>query len=63
MGCFPGFSGIAEYWIVNLKENCLEVYRQPQPDGRYGSVKILRRGEQIENAALPGVTLAVADFI
>jgi Uma2 family endonuclease len=26
-------AGIQDYWIVNLVENVLEVYRDPQPDG------------------------------
>ncbi len=28
-------SGIIEFWIVNLVDECLEVYRDPQPDGTY----------------------------
>jgi|APFre7841882630_1041343.scaffolds.fasta_scaffold126378_1 Uma2 family endonuclease len=52
-------AGIIEYWIFNLIEVCLEVHRQPQPDGQYGDTQILRPGQQIELAALPGVMLAV----
>ena len=56
-------AGITEYWIVNLQDDCLEVYRQPQPDGTYRNVQTLRRGQQVEVAALPGVTLAVAEIL
>jgi Uma2 family endonuclease len=56
-------AGIAEFWIVNLIDHCLEVHRQPQPDGNYADVRTLRSGESIELAALPGVTLAVADVV
>ena len=28
-------SGIQEFWIANLRDNCLEVYRGPRPDGTY----------------------------
>ncbi len=41
-------AGIAEYWIVNLTDGCLEVYRRPQSDSTYGDVQIMRRGQQVE---------------
>jgi Uma2 family endonuclease len=56
-------SGIVEYWIVNLIDRCLEVHRQPRPDGTYADVRTLRTGETIDVAALPGVTVAVADVV
>lgn len=56
-------AGISEYWIVNLVDQCLEVYRQPQPDGTYRDAQTLRRGQQVNIQALPGVTLDVADLL
>jgi Uma2 family endonuclease len=56
-------AGIQEYWIVNLTEGCVEVYRQPQPDGTYRDVQTRRPGEQVEVVALPGVSLAVGDIL
>jgi Uma2 family endonuclease len=56
-------AGIIEYWIVNLVDDCLEVYRDPQPDGSYRDVRILRRGQSTDIAALPGVVVAVADIL
>jgi Uma2 family endonuclease len=56
-------SGIGEYWIVNLTDDCLEVYRRPQPDGSYGDVQTLRRGDQVEVTALPGLLLPVTDLL
>ena len=47
-------SGIIEFWIVNLVDECLEVYRDPQPDGTYQEVRVLKRGESTDIAALPG---------
>ena len=44
--------GIQEYWIVNLEEEGLEVYRQPGPDG-YAETMTLQRGEEVEILALP----------
>jgi Uma2 family endonuclease len=55
-------SGIEEYWIVNLRDQYLEVYRQPQPDGSYREVHILRRGERVEVSTLPGLSFAVEDL-
>ena len=52
-------AGIAEFWIINLEEKCLEVYRQPVVDGVYTDLHILRSGDHVEIVALPGSTLAV----
>jgi Uma2 family endonuclease len=56
-------NGIAEYWIVNLVDRCLEVYRQPRPDGTYADARALRSGDTISLAPLPAVSVAVADII
>jgi Uma2 family endonuclease len=58
-----GEAGIAEYWIVNLIDECVEVHRQPQPDGTYRDVQTLRRGQQVDVALLPATTIAVDDLI
>jgi Uma2 family endonuclease len=52
-------NGIVEYWIVNLAETCIEVHRQPRPDGSYQDVRTLRRGQTIDVAALPGCAFPV----
>jgi Uma2 family endonuclease len=56
-------AGITEYWIVNLVDDCLEVYRGPQPDGTYREERVLRRGESTDIAALPGVVVAVDEIL
>jgi Uma2 family endonuclease len=56
-------NGIAEYWIVNLVDRCLEVYCLPQTDGGYAEVRTLRPGESINLAKLPVVSVSVADVI
>jgi Uma2 family endonuclease len=57
-------AGVPEYWIVNLRDDCVEVRREPEPDARrYGSVRIARRGERIELVGLPGVSVAVDDLL
>ena len=56
-------AGITEYWIVNLVDDCLEVYRGPRPDGTYQEERVLRRGESTDIAALPGVVVAVDEIL
>ena len=46
--------GIQEYWIVNLEEDCLEVYRQPSPKG-YAETITLQRGDEVQIQAMPSV--------
>ena len=49
-------SGIIETWLVNLNEDCLEVYR--------GSEElILQRGDRIASIAFPDVVFAVTDIL
>ena len=56
-------NGIAEYWIVNLVDRCLEVHRGPQPTGQYADARTLRSGDRIDVPAVPGLTVAVADLL
>ena len=40
--------GIPEYWILNVVDDCLEVYRDPEPTGETYQTKLtLRRGDTI----------------
>lgn len=62
-------AGIADYWIVNLVDEVLEVYREPvrAPSRRYGwkygRVKLLRRGAKIGPLAAPRARIRVADLL
>ena len=62
-------AGVADYWIVNLVDNLLEVYREPQADPaapygwRYGSTTTLRRGDVVAPLALPHRSIAVSDLL
>jgi Uma2 family endonuclease len=38
--------GVPEYWIVNLVDDCVEVYRQPAGEA-YAEIRTCRRGETI----------------
>jgi Uma2 family endonuclease len=62
-------AGIGEYWIVNLVDNQLEVYRHPalMPEQIYGfgytSITILTATETIAPHAAPHATVAVAELL
>ena len=52
---------IQEVWLVDLVENCLEVYRQPGPNG-YSLMLKFWRGQQVAPLAFPEFEVSV-DFI
>jgi Uma2 family endonuclease len=59
-------AGIPEYWIVNLVDRTLEVYRQPeQRDDAwdYRLVQSLRPEESVAPVTLPTQALQVADLL
>lgn len=62
-GALYAENGIAEYWIANLVDRCLEIHRRPRPDGTYADVRTLGPGDSTDITALPGVTVAVADIL
>jgi Uma2 family endonuclease len=55
-------NGIPEYWLVNLNDNSVTVYRQPQA-GRYAAERRCTSSDVLDLLALPGVTLTVADIL
>ncbi|HZW31743.1 MAG TPA: Uma2 family endonuclease [Isosphaeraceae bacterium] len=62
-------AGIADYWIVNLIDRQLEIYRNPQPDparrGRfhYADVTIVPATGRAAPLARPQAMIAVADLL
>lgn len=50
-------AGVADYWIVNLVDKQIEVYRQPLKD-KYQQKQVVRGGETIAPLALPTAQLA-----
>ncbi len=58
-------AGIQEYWLVNLPERSVDVYRQPVPDAasfsgwRYQERQVLREGEQVAPLAAPEVVVMI----
>jgi Uma2 family endonuclease len=59
-------AGIADYWIVNLVDNRVEVYRDPVPDPserfghRYSSRVDVVAPARVASLALPDVAIPVA---
>jgi Uma2 family endonuclease len=51
---------IAEYWIVDVAGEAIEVYRAPEGDG-YRELRRIGRGESITPAAFPDVAIGVDD--
>jgi Uma2 family endonuclease len=61
-------SGVADYWIVNLIDRCVEVYRDPAADPvggdfRYASVRTYFSHESIAPLAKPSALVAVKDLL
>lgn len=54
---------IPEYWIIDLNSDTVLVHRNPQPDGTWATVTTHGRGDMLTVAALPTVTVAVADIL
>ena len=55
-------AGLAEYWIVNLAEGAVEVYRKPTGEG-YAEHFRRNRNESLAPTAFPDRTIAVADIL
>ena len=62
-------AGVADYWIVNLVDRVLEVYRDPEPDPsapygwRYRSVTALAPPALVTPLAFTSSRIAVADLL
>ncbi len=54
-------NGIGQYLLVNLKDETVEDYRQPNADG-YGSKQTYRSGEQFNLVAFPEIEIKVYDL-
>ena len=56
-------AGIEEFWIVNLTESKVEVYRQPLASGCYTLRSDLARGEMLRLLAYAEATLRVDEVL
>jgi Uma2 family endonuclease len=62
-------AGLADYWIVNLMERVLEVYRVPDIDAaapfgwRYARRDVFDADQAVSPAAAPAASIRVADLL
>ena len=62
-------AGLPDYWIVNLPEHALEVYRDPEPDPaapfrwRYRSVLVMEPGASAAPLARPDRQIQARDLL
>ncbi len=60
-------AGIPEYWILNLIDRCLEIYRQPTPAGAEGARYLTRTvafpSDTASPLANPNASIAIADLL
>lgn len=62
-------AGIADYWIVNVEEKQIEVYRRPLADEKaeygfiYAETLIFKKGDVVKPLAKPKAVIAVADLL
>jgi Uma2 family endonuclease len=54
-------AGISEYWIVNLIDDRLEIYRQPEGN-LYTSIEIITPPRSISLPQFPEILLNIGDF-
>jgi Uma2 family endonuclease len=57
-----GRSGIREYWILDVQERCLYVYREPGTTG-YGLQQTLSEQDTIAPLAFPDCEVAIREFL
>jgi Uma2 family endonuclease len=62
-------SNVADYWIINLNDRTLEVYRDPIPGGgspsgpAYATIQILTAEQSITPLAAQAASIKVADLL
>jgi Uma2 family endonuclease len=62
-------AGVQEYWIVDLNDRCIEVYRNPVPDRtaplgfRYPPPTVVKENESLAPLALPTANIKASDLL
>jgi Uma2 family endonuclease len=57
-----GAAGIVEYWVINLPNRRIEVFREPQPDG-YRTTTRYAPGEMLSPLAFDDIVLNVKEIL
>ena len=55
-------NNIIEVWLVDINGQCVEVYREPTPDG-YQNIQKLERSQTLLILAFPDVTISVNEIL
>jgi len=62
-------AGLSDYWVLNLVDRVLEVYREPMPDStapfgwRYARVEVLNASARVTALAAPGSSIPVSRLL
>jgi Uma2 family endonuclease len=62
-------AGLADYWVLNLVDRVLEVYRQPAPDAaapfgsRYTHTEVFRADARVTPLAAPAASVLVSQLL
>jgi Uma2 family endonuclease len=62
-------AGLADYWVLNLVDRVLEVYREPAPDSvapfgwRYARSEVFDASARVTPLAAPGSSVAVSQLL
>jgi Uma2 family endonuclease len=62
-------AGLADYWVLNLVDRVLEVYREPAPDAaapfgwRYTRSEVFRADTRVRPLAAPGASVGVSQLL
>lgn len=62
-GAIYAEAGIPEYWIVNLIDQVIEIYREPRANGSWGTTSVASRGGEVSPLAFPDLVLQVDDVL
>lgn len=55
-------NAIIEVWLVDINEQCIEVYREPSPNG-YQNIQIFVRGQNLSILAFPEIIISVDEVL
>ena len=62
-------AGLPDYWVLNLLDRVLEVYREPAPDSaapfgwRYGRSEVFEASARVTPLAAPGSSITVSQLL
>jgi Uma2 family endonuclease len=55
-------NGIVEVWLVDINQQCIEVYREPSPNG-YQNIQRFMRGQNLSILAFPEIIISVNEVL